>query len=338
AGRAERRRALARLNPAVLAAMPLWVGSLADVEELLPPEAGLFDLVVVDNASSLHQACAVGALVRARRVVLAGDPRRLTPVAPVTAERVATVLDRHGLGDDGHLRDLLDPRSPNLFDAAARAARVVVLDEQVRSGPHLVERAAAAVDDRTVRPAAWAPSRHDFDAVSTVRLHANRAPDGVVGAEVDWVVGQIHRLRPLGVGRVGVVSPFPAQAAAIEAAVLDRFGLADIGALGLRVGTVDAAQDHEHDLILISLGIGADDDGEAWRFVEDARRFTAMTTRARSRVVLVCSAEPPPNGRIARYLAVDDGVPPVPASVPVGPWATRVADRLRGDGLEVITG
>jgi hypothetical protein len=33
-------------------ALPLWVGTLADVDDLLPPVPGLFDLVILDEASS----------------------------------------------------------------------------------------------------------------------------------------------------------------------------------------------------------------------------------------------------------------------------------------------
>ncbi|MFV0258835.1 MAG: AAA domain-containing protein [Acidimicrobiales bacterium] len=337
-GRAERRRALSGVDRALLAAVPLWVGSPRDVDELLPPVPALFDLVIVDNAAALDQAEPAGSLLRGRRAVVGGDPRRLRPVPHNTADGVAATLARHGLSDDRHLHRLVNARTNSLLDAAGRAAPIVRLDEQVRSLAHVTERAAAALGDGTVAVATRAPSNHDFDAVTTVRLNANRDADGVVRAEVDWVVGRLRVLRPLGVGRVGVISPFRAQADAIEAAVLDRFSPADIEALGLRVGTVHAAQDHAHDLVLISLGVGSDDGADTWGLVDEARMFSAMTTRARARIVLVCSATPPAGSRVARYLAVDDRVPPVPASTPVGPWASRVAERLRGDGLEVITG
>jgi hypothetical protein len=51
-GRAARRTQLRRLDDGKLTtALPLWVGTLADVDDLLPPVAGLFDLVVLDEAS-----------------------------------------------------------------------------------------------------------------------------------------------------------------------------------------------------------------------------------------------------------------------------------------------
>ncbi|GAB3997490.1 hypothetical protein GCM10029992_20510 [Glycomyces albus] len=58
----------------LLEAMPLWVGTVGDVEELLPPRAGMFDLVILDEASHINQLRAAPVLARARSAVVSGDP------------------------------------------------------------------------------------------------------------------------------------------------------------------------------------------------------------------------------------------------------------------------
>lgn len=55
-GRAARREQLRRLDDDKLTrALPLWVGTLSDIDDLLPAVPALFDLVVLDEASSIDQ-------------------------------------------------------------------------------------------------------------------------------------------------------------------------------------------------------------------------------------------------------------------------------------------
>src|SRR5205814_2962584 len=77
-GRSARGVQLSRLRDDSLTdALPLWVGTLADIDDLLPPLEGLFDLVILDEASSIEQPLAAPALLRSRRAVIVGDPQQL---------------------------------------------------------------------------------------------------------------------------------------------------------------------------------------------------------------------------------------------------------------------
>ena len=40
---------------ALVRALPLWVGTLRDIDDLLPAKPGLFDLVILDEASQIDQ-------------------------------------------------------------------------------------------------------------------------------------------------------------------------------------------------------------------------------------------------------------------------------------------
>jgi len=78
AGRNRRRELLAGLDgPALVRALPLWVGTVTDVEDLLPPVPGLFDLVILDEAAHIDQIRAAPVLARAKRALVVGDPRQL---------------------------------------------------------------------------------------------------------------------------------------------------------------------------------------------------------------------------------------------------------------------
>ncbi|MEZ5204399.1 MAG: AAA domain-containing protein [Acidimicrobiales bacterium] len=66
---------------ALTAAVPLWIGTLGDIEDLLPARAGSFDLVILDEAAHIDQPSAAPALLRSRRAVVVGDPRQLRHVS-----------------------------------------------------------------------------------------------------------------------------------------------------------------------------------------------------------------------------------------------------------------
>lgn len=337
-GRAARREHLAALGDGsgLTTALPLWAGTLADIEDLLPPRPALFDLVILDEASSIDQPLAVGALARGARCVVVGDPNQLRHVSFLGDDEQRAALARHGI-TDGVLAARLDVRRNSTFDVAAGVAPVHRLDEQFRSRPHLVELLSTRFYGGHMAVATRTPRTHGIDAIDVRRLDAARDAGGVVRAEVRAVVDELRALRRRGATSVGVVSPFRAQADAIEAAVLATFGTDDLEALDLRIGTVHAMQGNERDVVIASLGIGRDDTS-AWRFVQDPHLFCVLATRARDQLVVLVSAEPPPGGLAADYLAQADHAPGPPPPVDNGtPWSHRIADAVADTGVPVRT-
>ena len=339
-GRAARRSQLERLRGTDLTRpLPLWVGTLADIEDLLPPQPAMFDLVMLDEASAIDQPLAVPALLRARRAVIAGDPRQLRHVTFVSDERMRAVAAAHGIDRDPVLTATMDVRRNSTFDVAAGVTPVVTLDEHFRSAPHLVEFVARRLYGGEVRVATRAPSTESKDCVTVIRLDGDRGEDGVVSAEVDRTIDELRRLRREGARSVGVVTPFRAQADALEGAVLRAFGADDVEAMDLRVGTVHAFQGNERDVVVASLGLGPGAPAASWRFAEDPHLFAVFATRARRRLTLLVSADPPAGGLVADYLAQVDEPPPRPRPAgAVSERAVAVAADLRLAGLDATAG
>ena len=306
-GRSARRAQLSRLDDDKLTrALPLWVGTLADVDDLLPPVAGLFDVVILDEASSIDQPLAATALLRGRRAVIVGDPRQLRQVSFVSDAQLIAVVVAHGLDHLPVLAARLDVRRNSTFDLAAGAAPVLVLDEHFRSDPHLVDFVARRLYDGKVRVATCAPTTQSRDCVDVARVDGRRDGNGVVAAEVEAVIVFLHGMLRAGRRSVGVVTPFRAQADAIEKAVLGAFSADEIEALDLRVGTVHAFQGNERDLVVASLAVAPGDGASSWRFVEDPHLFTVLMTRARRQMTILVSCDPPEGGLVAAYLAQAD--------------------------------
>ena len=79
AERQARKVAFSQLDPRALTkAAPLWVGALDDVDDVLPAVAGMFDLVIMDEAAHVDQMQAAHVLGRAKRALFFGDREQIT--------------------------------------------------------------------------------------------------------------------------------------------------------------------------------------------------------------------------------------------------------------------
>ncbi|WP_033340343.1 DEAD/DEAH box helicase [Catenuloplanes japonicus] len=324
AGRNRRRESLAALNgPALVRALPLWVGTVTDAEDLLPAVPALFDLVILDEAAHIDQIRAAPVLARARHALVVGDPRQLRFVSFVGDADVAVTLDRHDLGG---YADRLDIRRQSAFDLAAGAAAVTLLDEHYRSVPHLIEFSARRFYDDRISLVTRHPRTEDTDAVEV--RHVPPA------AEIETVVAEVRALS--GRTGIGVITPFRGQADALEAALLAAFTVPEIEAMGLRVGTVHAFQGAEADVVIASLGLSDADPPARHRFVADPNLFNVLVTRARHRLVVVTALEKA-SGLVGEYLGYA-AEPPRPAHAPPDAakgWAARLGRELAESGVPV---
>lgn len=344
AGRLTRRQKLGELDGRRLtAALPLWVGTLRDIDDLLPHTAGMFDLVIVDEASQVDQILAAPALLRAQRTVVVGDPRQLRHVSFLSERAIGEALDANGI-DDPRLRAILDVRRMSLFDVAAGRTATRFLDEHFRSAPHLIGFSARRFYDGALGIATTHPANDARDCISVRWIDGRRRDDGVNRAEIDAVV-ELIRERQAATSRtgtimqIGVVAPFRAQADAIESRIVSEFDLAEIDELGLRVGTVHGFQGCERDVVILSPALDASSTGSQRAFINDRNLFNVMVTRAREELIVVTSLDRGTPGLIGDYLRYGDSPPPEPPSTtPDHRLARQVANDLRSQDIEVRTG
>ncbi len=279
AGRNRRRELLAGLDAEPLVrALPLWIGTVADVEDLLPAAPGMFDLVVLDEASHVDQVRAAPVLARAKRALVVGDPRQLRFVSFVSDVDVAEVLARHGADER------LDVRRVSAYDLAAGSAPATWLAEHHRSVPHLIGFSARRFYGNRLDVLTRTPATESADAIDIVRL-----PHGTPADEVATVLKIVEETTAT--RGIGVISPFRAQAEALEKALVDAYPVERIEELGLRTGTVHAFQGSEAEVVIVSLGLQAGDPPGRRRFVADPSLFNVMITRARRKLIVVTALD-----------------------------------------------
>lgn len=75
------RKLVERGGPAIQSLKPVFMMSPLSVAQFLAPGSVEFDLLVMDEASQIQPVDALGAVARARQVVVVGDPRQLPPTS-----------------------------------------------------------------------------------------------------------------------------------------------------------------------------------------------------------------------------------------------------------------
>jgi len=73
------RQLMQRCGPAIQALKPVFMMSPLSVAQFLPPDALSFDMLVIDEASQVQPVDALGAIARAKQLVIVGDERQLPP-------------------------------------------------------------------------------------------------------------------------------------------------------------------------------------------------------------------------------------------------------------------
>jgi len=333
-GRAARRKALRTIEiDAALKALPLWLGTIADIDDVLPIRPGMFDVVIIDEASQVNQVRAATSLARGDRAVIIGDPRQLRHVSFVGDEAMRRAARRVGLEAGS---PLLDIRRNSLFDVAAGTTPILQLSEHYRSTPHLIDFSSKQFYGGRLQLMTEHPALSTEDVIHHEQVAGERDAAGVVLAEVERIMDLVEGAAAERLTSVGVVTPFRAQSDAITQAAQGRLSPQQIEDLDLRIGTVHGFQGNERDFVLVSLGVDPTD-LRPLRFVEDPNLFNVMITRARRSLSLIMSIDPADlrAGLLFDYIRHADNAP---AGPPNGTgrqagWVGDVAGALRPFGL-----
>ena len=282
---------------------PCWLASPESVSKVFPLERGLFDLVIVDEASQLPVEKALPFIYRAKSVVIAGDEKQLQPFD------LFQIRDDE---DEDHDEDVSDERS--LFDTARVVHEPIQLAWHYRSRHQdLIDFSNHAFYGGTLRIAPNVVIRPEQPPIRWVRCDGvwdGRCND----AEADEVLEIIRRIwlgSPSEPPSIGVITFNDAQRDLIE----ERFErrLDDNPAFRLLyekatdgrgvddkpfIKNIENVQGDERDIIIFSIGYARKPDGKFSNIfgtlnkAGGENRLNVAVTRAREQMIVVCSIEP----------------------------------------------
>jgi len=265
----------------VTARAQVSVGTLTGIYDAAAKK-GDFDLVVMDEATQATEPLSWVALVKAKKVVMAGDPMQLPPtVLSHEAERKGlgvTLFERlyRRLGE-GH-KTLLDRQYRMHEHIMKFSSRMfyedkLIADESVR-GHRLADLAGVVSDGLTGGVVDFIDTAGaGFEEVLEPGSESRYNPE-----EVRVIAGLVRKFLELGVpaGAMAVIAPYSAQVRRLCRALPDE---------AVEVDTVDGFQGREKELVLISC-VRSNTGGDLG-FLADRRRMNVALTRARRRLIVV---------------------------------------------------
>ena len=301
--------------PAASETLPLWCVTNLSARWSLPLEPGLFDLIIIDEASQCDIASAWPLLFRARRAVVIGDSRQLRHVTSVSPERSRQLAALTQLPLDTF--DRTDYATSSLFDCAAATVgqeAVLALDGHYRSHPDIIgfpnnqwydgairvltDSASLVLPGDLPMGMYWLPVRSTVTAGGT----------GITARDEARVI--VDRLRALLVdgdfsGTVGIVTPFRAQRDLIQATVDATIDPVARSSADLLVKTAHGFQGDERDVIFFSPCLRPNITRGSFRFLRDTDNLLNVAlTRARSALVIVGDLEACRECGISHYEAL----------------------------------
>lgn len=294
------RRLVERLPNLLPRLKPCFLMSPLSVAQYLDPAHPPFDLVIFDEASQIPVWDAIGAIARARHVIIVGDSRQLPP----------TNFFQRLEGDEEPLEDDFEELESVLDEASARGIPSLRLLWHYRSR----HESLIAFSNRHYYGDRLhtfpSPVRSDPSLGVSLRLvqgvyERSRTRTNPIEARalVDELVSRLRAAvadsRPLS---IGVVTFSQAQQLLIEDLLDDaRRRCPDIEPFFTQadepvfVKNLESVQGDERDVILFSICYAADDNGRLSMFfgplnrVGGERRLNVAITRARSQVIVFSS-------------------------------------------------
>ncbi len=285
------------LVPRALPALPVWSITNLSARGTLPLVDGLFDLVVVDEASQCDVASALPLLVRAKRAMVIGDERQLPHITTLGEQREGSIAERCGLGPEELAA--FGYRANSCFGLAlSRLPRPpIMLDLHFRSNPAVVEFSNRCFYAGRMTMCGTARPPEGMSAIEWISVSGrcergagntswqNRREAAAVATRVADDLEAFRR----GNLSVGVVTPFASHAKTVLSA-LRRAGV-DVKDAGIEVATAHRFQGGERDVIYFSTVIDERSSRQVADFAADPNLLNVALTRARCRLVIVGSMD-----------------------------------------------
>lgn len=287
-------KALRGMIASTLGTIQGWACTALSTGSNFPRESGLFDLVILDEASQCTLAAVLPLAYRAKRLAVIGDPSQLQPIVRVGDNVLKKIAEETGFDNDG-LRD----RNLHHKDASAYLAFAycagnsnppVLLDEHYRCHPQIARwfNRTFYNDELTVLTEV-----EDADHSILWKDVAGECERGDNGeswcnpAEAEEVVRHLTHLVRSDL-TVGVVTPFRGQADRIKRLARARISRDALCEAGFLSATAHSYQGNERDAIVISCVVSPDMSHRNRLWIEDTKNLiNVAVSRARRSLIVI---------------------------------------------------
>lgn len=261
---------------------PAWATTMLSLTRSAPCLPGVFDSVIIDEASQCDVPPMIPALYRAKRAVIIGDPQQFPPVITLHEPRNEYLLRRNQLQDIRFA--MYDYRRSSAYSVVGE--KRVLLTNHYRCHPDIAEYFNDAFYNNRlnictssgglISPAAYG-LKHAVDWVDTANS---------IDSEINAVIERIELLARNGyTGSVGVVTPLRKLANILDEKLNPyRHTFKD----ELIVNTVNAFQGGEKDVIIFMIAYTDElTNTQKWYLTSESNRYIYNVAVSRARACLV---------------------------------------------------
>lgn len=294
----------------LLEAFPCWCVTTYAVSGSLPMKPGLFDVVIIDEASQCDIASCFPILYRAKKAVVVGDDKQLPHLSFLEKAKEQSFMSQYGINDRYQL--MWRFRTNSMFDLANYySMHPVLLDEHFRSLPPIINYSNKEFYGGRIKV-----MRRNDDSEKV--LETIVVPDGKVDfdatrnlPEIEALVKKLHeivvedeRKNPEKPVSIGIISPFRAQVEQLKISVAKVLSEHMIQKHQIEIGTAHTFQGDERDVILISWAYANNSFPQSLIFLQKPNLFNVAITRARYKMINFISKNPRelPEGILRSYL------------------------------------
>ncbi len=278
-------------------AVPCWIMPHYRVYESLPPELGCFDLVIIDEASQ-SDLTALPALLRAKKVLIVGDDKQVSPEGVgLEEEKIRSLMNRFLGNQVPTYRAQMSPeRSVYDLFKVVFAKSAVMLKEHFRCVGPIIEYSKREFYNHELKPLRLPKTSERLDPplIDIVVQDGYRNGD-TNEAEARFIVNEIRRIveDPVMERRtIGMVSLLGGkQALRVWEMLTEELGPELMARHRIACGDARTFQGKERDIMFLSMVVSPGEKPMALTRDTFSQRFNVAASRARDRMYLVRSVD-----------------------------------------------
>jgi very-short-patch-repair endonuclease len=274
--------------------VPCWILPQWRVSETIPSEIGLFDLVIIDEASQ-SDIWALPALLRGKKMLVVGDDKQVSPSLVALKQSKIDQLRNRFLNNQPHSAQMLPGKSIYDLASVVFAGNEVMLKEHFRCAHPIIEFSNREFYDGEIKPLRIPKSSEKLNPVLIdVMVLGGFRKGGINPPEARAIVDEIKEIiadPKMSARTIGVVTLLGTeQAKRIWDMVNTEISQADIIERSISVGAPPIFQGRERDIMLISNVLEKGDKGLSNALIYQ-QRFNVALSRARDRMYLFRSID-----------------------------------------------
>lgn len=276
--------------------IPVWIMPINKLIENMKVSDNKFDVIICDE-SSQSNIFALCALMRAKKAVIVGDDKQISPEpVGIANETVQNLIEMH-LKHIPH-KQWFDLQT-SFYDTALRVfPERLMLKEHFRCVPEIIEFSNKTSYSNEIVPLRYAEKFERFDeTIKTVKI-SDGARDGSKGVnikEADAIVETICKCcndKKYGGMTMGVISLLgDYQSEYIQNALRNKIGEKEMIKRRIICGDAYSFQGDERDVMFLSMVIANNAKFNALTKESDIRRFNVASSRAKNQLWVFYSVD-----------------------------------------------